>query len=148
VIERIAAEGHTVGWHSMTHLNQWKTSPLRAWRDTTHVPPILTRGSTRAKVYRPPYGKLNLLTGLAFLKLRLSSVHWTLVSGDTYPEVPDVDDVVKALDHAGGGIILMHDMKRSGPDAEERNRFVLGLTRSILELRRQRGWKLVSATDV
>ena len=148
VIERIAAEGHTVGWHSMTHRHQWKTSPFRAWQDTANVPPILTSGSTRAKVYRPPYGKLNLLTVLAFLKLRFSSVHWTLVSGDTYPEVPDVDDVVKTLDNAGGGVILMHDMKRSSPDAEERNRFVLGLTRAILELRRRRGWKLVSATDV
>jgi peptidoglycan/xylan/chitin deacetylase (PgdA/CDA1 family) len=148
VVQRIAAEGHTVGWHSKTHLNQWKVNPVRAWRDSIRLPEILKAGPTSAAVYRPPYGKMNLLTVLAVRLLKLPISAWTRPSGDTYTPLPSTASVVTAIDEAGGGVVLMHDMTRSGPGGEERDRFVLDLTRALLELSRDRGWKLVSAIDV
>ena len=44
VVQRIATEGHTVGWHSRAHLNQWKVNPVRAWRDSIRLPGILKAG--------------------------------------------------------------------------------------------------------
>ena len=147
VVRRIAAEGHTVGWHSSTHLNQWKVNPLRGWRDSIRLPDILRDGPTKASVYRPPYGKMNVFTVLAMRLLKLPISTWTRPSGDTYTPLPTVKTVVNLIDDAGGGVVLMHDMTRNDPDARERDQFVLELTRALLMLSRDRGWTLVSAID-
>ena len=147
VVRRIAAEGHTVGWHSSTHLNQWKVNPLRGWQDSVRLPDILRDGPTKASVYRPPYEKMNVFTALAMRLLKLPISTWTRPSGDTYTPLPTVKTVVNLIDDAGGGVVLMHDMTRNDPDARERDQFVLELTRALLMLSRDRGWTLVSAID-
>ena len=73
-----------MGWHSKTHLNQWKVNRDSGPGETTILAShqiLKSRFHTIATVYRPPYGKMNLLTVLAFAKLRLKIPisTWTLV---------------------------------------------------------------------
>ena len=147
VVRRIAAEGHTVGWHSSTHLNQWGVNPLRGWRDSIRLPDVLREGPAEVRIYRPPYGKMNILTVAAIRRLRLPISTWTRPSGDTYTRLPTIDSVVASVDEAGGGVILMHDVTRLGDDAKTRDRFVLDLTRALLVRGRERHWDVVSAID-
>ena len=144
VVQRIAAEGHTVGWHSKTHLNQWKVNPIRAWRDSIRLPEILKAGPTIATVYRPPYGKMNLLTVLATRLLKIPISTWTLPSGDTYTPLPTTASVVAEIDEFGGGVVLMHDMDRNDP---ARPIFVLETTRQLIQLARQEGWDFIHTPE-
>jgi hypothetical protein len=90
---------------------------------------------------------MNVFTVLAMRSLKLPISTWTRPSGDTYTPLPSVAHVVNLINDAGGGVVLMHDMTRSGLEAEERDQFVLDLTRALLMLSRDRGWSLVSAID-
>lgn len=147
LIRRIAAAGHEIGWHSRAHLNQWKCWPHRAWRDTNSIPELLRPSRSERLTYRPPYGKLNLLSVLAARLQGFGISTWTLASGDTYPVLPSIRTVVDRVDAAGGGVVLMHDMARSSPDAEERELFVANLTIALIDLARQRDWQLVPVPE-
>ena len=147
VIGRIVAAGHEVGWHSLAHLNQWRASPSAAWRDTSSIPAILENLDPVASIYRPPYGKLNLLSVLAARRRRLRISTWTRPSGDTDPTIPDVQEIVDQVDADGGGVVLMHDNKRTNPDGDARDHFVAQLTAALLDLAQRRGWTLVPVPE-
>ncbi len=142
VLSRIASSGHEIAWHSKTHLNQWRSFPIACWRDTSQIPSVLYSADFSLSTYRPPYGKLNLLSILAARLQGLQISTWTVVSGDTYPELPSVEDVVERVDAQGGGVILMHDHERFGPLRDEREHFVNALTVALLDLARDRGWQI------
>ncbi|MCP4069634.1 MAG: hypothetical protein GY741_15285 [Phycisphaeraceae bacterium] len=99
--------------------------------------------------YRPPFGKLNLLSVLAARLRGLKISTWTLPSGDSYSTVPLVEDVVGRVEAQGGGVILMHDNERkaSDPKAADRDRFVTSLTIALLDLARDRGWEVVPVPE-
>ena len=149
VVKRIAAAGHEIGWHSQTHLNQWKCSPFRAWRDTASIPDVLHPLRPHDMTYRPPFGKLNLLSVLAAQLRGFTISTWTLPSGDTYSTVPSVEDVVGRVEAQGGGVILMHDFERdaSDPRSADRDQFVTNLTIALLDLARDRDWKVVPVPE-
>ena len=147
VVERIVAEGHAVGWHSKTHRNQWKCWPLTAWRDTTRIPGLLRSGRTKATIYRPPYGKINLASAIAARWRGLPISTWTLDSGDTHPSIPSVRNVVRRIDADGGGVVLMHDNERTVTDGEARDQFVIELTEALIDLARRRAWKLIPVPE-
>ena len=90
-----------MGWHSKTHLNQWKVNPIRAWRDSIRLPEILKAGPTIATVYRPPYGKMNLLTVLATRLLKIPISTWTLPSAIPTPRFSTTASVVAEIDEFG-----------------------------------------------
>jgi peptidoglycan/xylan/chitin deacetylase (PgdA/CDA1 family) len=139
--QRIAAEGHTIGWHSHRHRNQWKSNPVQAVVDVWRPPTILRSGETSVRVFRPPYGKMNLGTVLACLAGRLPIITWTHASGDTFATLPEVPDVVETVRTAGGGVVLMHDMDR---DDASRAPWVLGLTEALLQLAHEKNWRIVA----
>ena len=142
IVERIAADGHTICWHSRTHRNQWKTDPIRGIVDLWNPPPILLQEPTIAHDFRPPYGKITLGTLLVCWLRKWRIITWTHPSGDTDHRIPDADEFVDSIDRAGGGVVLMHDMDRDDP---ERARFVLRVTTGLLDLAERRHWKLISS---
>ena len=144
IVERLAADGHTICWHSRTHRNQWKTDPIRGILDLWNPPRILRREPTTAHDFRPPYGKMTLGTLLVCRLRNWRIITWTHPSGDTHEQLPDVDDFIDSIDRAGGGVVLMHDMDRDDP---ERARFVLRTTTGLLDLAERRDWKLVSSPE-
>lgn len=145
LVARIAAEGHTIGWHSQTHRNQWKTDPIRGIADVWRPRGPLAEQPTRPTVFRPPYGKMTLGTVLAAKVRGLPILTWTHVSGDTHEELPDPATIVAKIERDGGGVVLMHDMER--PDSARSN-FVLDLTGRLIETAESRGWAITTPTAV
>jgi len=127
LVDRIATEGHEIGCHTYHHRHPWLAGPLRARADVDQGFRSLDRWVAADGLFRPPHGKLDLLTWLATLRRRAKLAWWTFDTGDTWLNLPAVDEVVEGVASADGGVILMHDADRG----EERSRFVVDLTRRL-----------------
>ncbi len=138
IVRRIHAEGHEIGSHSYDHLHAWKVAPWRAVADIRRGRKAIddALGVERGEYpFRPPYGKLNLVTWVYLLVTRTPIVYWTIDSGDTWSEAAsDHGRTGRLCRTRGGGVILIHDFDRK---AGERHRFVLGALRSSLNVARE-----------
>lgn len=111
LIARMLKEGHEIGEHSYCHLSALRCSPWRIARDlwkgafaldTVGVP-------SRDRLFRPPYGKLNLGSLAYLLRTRRGTAFWTIdpqdfmsVAGDSVAE-----SVMKNI--TKGAVVLLHD---------------------------------------
>lgn len=135
VLDEVAAAGHEIGCHSDQHVRAWSSAPPRSTLDARAGYRALARWTPPDGLYRPPAGKLDLLTW-AWLRLRGARLAWwTLDGGDTWSERPTPESVVERVLDAGGGVVLLHDF--DGRPA--RSEFVLETTRALLEAARREG---------
>jgi len=144
ILPRMQRAGHDLASHSQNHLNGWKVTPWRSLSDVLQGFSTLKRTNIDFTLFRPPYGKINLLTWLAATRHRIHLGWWTIVSGDTCANLPDVGSIVAMAERDGGGVVLMHDFDRS----EERFFFVLDLTARLLDLAKSRGWKVMTQREL
>lgn len=131
LVRRIRAQGHEIGSHSYDHLNGWKVAPWRSLSDIRRGLRTLddTLGVRAGRYpFRPPYGKLNLLTLLYLRARRIPIVYWTIEAGDTWSPRPAQSPAVRLSRAAGGGVVLLHDFDR---DTEEVHGYVLATLRSL-----------------
>jgi peptidoglycan/xylan/chitin deacetylase (PgdA/CDA1 family) len=134
VADRIIEAGHEVGCHSDQHLNAWKVVPWRAVADINAGYDSLSRWLAPDAMFRPPYGKITLSTYRSIWSRRAPLGWWTIDSGDTRMACPNPNTIVKTVEEANGGVVLMHDLARS----PEREDFVCELTSLLLDLAKKR----------
>jgi peptidoglycan/xylan/chitin deacetylase (PgdA/CDA1 family) len=133
-IQRMAAEGHSVGNHTYSHLSGWRSSLRKYLDDVAHCDQMLPRSTDgRLPMFRPPYGQLGLVQGLR-LALSRRIVMWDLNSMD-YRGAPTPAEIAQRVCQFArpGSIVLMHDSVDVG------RRTVEALPR-ILETLGQRGF--------
>lgn len=115
LIARIAAQGHELGEHGYGHLNAWKADPIRyaldLWRGKRWIGPAPACGVAAARVslFRPPFGKLNLITLLYLCLGRRRLAFWDADPKDFNGRSPAevAQDVIMSLDP--GCVVLLHD---------------------------------------
>ena len=110
LFQEIKDKGHSIGNHSYSHLNGWKTKRKDYYEDIQKANLILD-----SKFYRPPYGKITFLQWI-FLRRKFRIIFWTNLSRD-YDLSKSVDYVfkrVKKASHAGA-VIVFHDSEKSWP---------------------------------
>lgn len=129
LLDRIVAEGHELGCHAHTHRNAWKTWPWAGVADIAAGYRALAPWIGADAIFRPPHGKLTLLTWWEIHRRSAPLGWWTIVSGDTLRERRPAEAVAAELRAAGGGVILLHDFDRE----PERDDWVLTATRALLE---------------
>jgi len=114
-----AARGDVVGCHGYAHVHHWKTLPWAGVQDIRKGWARLgeVTGADCSRVpFRPPYGKLNLISLIYLLVHRTPIAIWTLDSGDTAPTLEQTpQQVVDRIREDGGGIVLLHDYDREDP---------------------------------
>jgi peptidoglycan-N-acetylglucosamine deacetylase len=142
--DRVLADGHAIGCHSNHHLNAWKTLPWRSIADIDAGYKSLSRWIQPDGMFRPPYGKMTLPTYWSIYRRKAPVWWWTIDSGDTSEVLPQLSGVADRLRREGGGIVLMHDLDRT----EERNRYVLELTASLLDVARDEGLKVATLGEL
>lgn len=148
LLDQIAAAGHEIGSHSQSHLNAWKTFPLRAARDAEESYRSLARWVAHDGVFRAPYGKTTLDLWWNARRSGRDLAWWTDVSGDTFTPIPQHDRLLNRVRERGGGVVLLHDFDRRTADAAARADYVVSLTAALLTLAAAEGWTVATMSEL
>ena len=111
VYAQVLEKGHSVGNHTYSHLNGWKTEDKEYLHDIR-----LAKQYIDSELFRPPYGRI---TNFQRLQLplpayRLKNVMWSVLSGDFDPKVTNEKCVANVTLHAkAGSIIVFHDSEKA-----------------------------------
>lgn len=148
IVRQIAEQGHDICSHGYDHLHGLKTSPLRVLSDIkrgwTAIDAAL--GTMRKKYpFRPPNGKLNIICLLYLLIRKVPIVYWSVDSGDTWREVPDIPRVAQLAERAGGAVSLAHDFDRKN---ENRSRYVLGSVKAALAVAADKNMRVMTVSEL
>lgn len=138
IVGRIIDEGHEVGCHGDRHLNAWRTWPWRAAVDLNDGYRSLDRWIPPDGLFRPPFGKMTLLTWAMIRRRGAPIGWWTVPGGDAMEELPSPTMATELVGEAGGGIVLFHDFDRQ-PDRAE---FTLAATETLLAAAARHGWSV------
>jgi len=110
LILRIISEGHSIGNHTLSHLNGWKTNKIKYinnWKACNDVLFSITNNSV--KYFRPPYGKINIVSIPYILKTQ-KIIMWDVLSMDFKNEMTTencYNSIIK--NQKTGSIIVLHD---------------------------------------
>ena len=110
----IADAGHLIGSHTHDHdllTTDTHTKVLEQIDDG--IASIERAIGRRPDLFRPPYGQLDSFGEQAIAERHLGLVLWNVEAGDM--QEPDENTtyahLVEQLDYAGGGLVLLHDVK-------------------------------------
>lgn len=108
LISRIKTEGHSIGNHTMNHVNGWNTNIDTYLKEVREANEILS-----TKLFRPPYGKMKPQQYNA-LKKEYKIIMWSFLTYDFLPQL-DMDVVFEKYvkSHKSGDIIVLHDNIKS-----------------------------------
>lgn len=148
VINMVMQAGHEVGCHGFKHINYWKVSPRKALNDITRGYQSLSFFIKKEAIFRPPYGKLTLITWLALKRHKRPIGWWTHVSGDTCMPLRPIDNVLKDLEKKNGGVVLLHDFDRSPKSHPACEEFVINSTKKLIQLANQKQWRVKKLSEV
>lgn len=157
IVKEIVERGHQIGSHGYDHLNHWKVSPIRAIKDIRcgwqAIDDVL---GVKGGIYpfRPPFGKLNLLSLLYLLLLRVPIFYWTRDLGDTWQFDAWLLDKSKSKTaplspvtpvDTTGDVILAHDFDRCDMSVDP---FILGSVKSTLALAQSKQLRVLTASEL
>tara|TARA_B100000900_G_scaffold98484_1_gene81431 strand:- start:11259 stop:11864 length:606 start_codon:yes stop_codon:yes gene_type:complete len=106
--EKIKTDGHTVGNHTNSHLNGWKTSTKKYIQDIEKCQKLMANN----KLFRPPYGKITSRQ-IFKLKKKYKLILWDILSYD-FKEKNSYNLKRNVLDNiSDGSIIVFHNNLKS-----------------------------------
>jgi peptidoglycan/xylan/chitin deacetylase (PgdA/CDA1 family) len=113
IYQRILAEGHSVGNHTHSHLNGWKTGALLYVKDVAEAAKCID-----SDLFRPPYGKIKkkqaegLTTALKVRKAKI--VMWDVLSADFDKTISPEQCLKNVVENAStGSIVVFHDSEKA-----------------------------------
>lgn len=149
IISQIAQQGHQIGLHGYDHLHHWKVSPIRAIKDIKRGWEVIdvVLGKNHGKyLYRPPHGKLNIVSLLYLLLLRVPIFYWTLDLGDTWSLNKQKNKRFSFTSaKLVGDVTLAHDFDRSDVSV---NSYVLEAVKSTLALAKKNQLRVLTASEL
>ena len=148
IVRQIAEQGHEICSHGYDHLHYWKVSPVRAIRDIKRGWQAIDSALVLKKQkypFRPPYGKLNIVSLLYLLFCRMPIVYWSVDLGDTWFETIDPARIAHLAKEAGGAVILAHDFDRSDDSVDL---IVLESVRSVLAMAKAESMRVLTVSEL
>jgi peptidoglycan/xylan/chitin deacetylase (PgdA/CDA1 family) len=145
VVRAIAAAGHEVGNHTWRHRNAWLLPPVLAAREITEGARILGEILGRPpRLYRPPWGIVNVAALATARRLGLVTVLWSVQHEGLRPRSPaaQLRHVMDRLHD--GAIVDLHDAPGL-PGAPER---LLAMMPALLDVLHTRGYTPVPAGEL
>ncbi len=116
-IARTAAEqGHTVGSHTLHHRALTDLPNAKAEAEIDGGIDAVFRATGKAPtLFRPPYGELNPFAEAHLRARGQQLVMWSIAAGSEQGlgDGASLAGIEEQLEFAGGGIVLLHDMRRS-----------------------------------
>ena len=148
IIRQITQRGHEIGSHGFDHLNYLKVSPWRAIKDIKKgwVTIDSSLGNKLGKYpFRPPYGKLNIVTLIYLLLKKVPIIYWTYDSGDSWKIRPSSDRTAKLIENSPGAVILNHDFEHWD---RETDLWILESVRLTLENAKEKNMNIVTISKL
>jgi chitooligosaccharide deacetylase len=117
LVRRIAAEGHTVGSHTMTHPDLSALDPLAAIGNIRAGRRAVEQAlGAPVPRFRAPFGRLGVSGRIALAVLRMEHQHWDLDPEDWAPEA-EAEALAAKLRHLGPDVVvLLHDGSEAPAD--------------------------------
>lgn len=113
ISEQIKAAGHTIGNHTMNHVNGWKTNDELYLREMIETDALIT-----SQYFRPPYGRIRrsqvkLLRGQ---RPGMKVIMWNILSGDFNTDIDGPKCAANVIRYIRpGSIIVFHDSAKAFP---------------------------------
>ena len=149
IVRQIAEQGYEICSHGYDHLHYWKVSPIRTIRDIKQGWDAIDAalGSKRGKYpFRPPNGKLNLVSLLYLWAKKVPIIYWTVDSADTWlVGKRNPHRCALMVKTAGGGITLAHDFDRL---TNETDHYVLESLRLSLAAAKESGMQICTVSQL
>lgn len=148
IVRQIFDQGHEICSHGYDHLDYLKISPMRTIKDIKQGWQAIDAALdiNRSKyTFRPPRGKLNIVSLLYLLFCRVPIVYWSVDLGDTWMETIDPARIAHLAKEAGGAVSLAHDFDRSDDTADS---LILESVRSALTMARQTGMQVLTCSQL
>jgi peptidoglycan/xylan/chitin deacetylase (PgdA/CDA1 family) len=118
--ELVREAGHLVGNHTHDHARLTALSRADALAQINDGSESIERAvGLRPCVFRPPFGQLDAYTEGIVRDENLTVVLWNIEVDDLHNDDADVmaDSLETQIDFAGGGIVLLHDIRFTTADA-------------------------------
>ncbi len=111
--QKVQEAGHTIGHHSYTHVNGWKTDRVAYIEDVHRAAKVI-----KSRLFRPPYGRISPRKAKALSK-HYKIIMWTVLSGD-FDQNIDSDQCTKNVLSTlkPGDIVVFHDSEKAWPRLE------------------------------
>ena len=111
VYQRILAEGHAVGNHTYRHLHGRKNADEDYLEDVSAAARCMD-----TRLFRPPYGRLRAAQQKGVEGMGMTTVMWTVLSGDYDVAMKKEDCAARILQQVcAGDIFLFHDSEKAAP---------------------------------
>ncbi len=140
IVQRIEAEGHTIGCHSFYHKNSFplqSASRMSEEIDNTNTMVYRITGKT-PHYFRPPFGVTNPNVKKALKRTNMQSIGWNLRSLDTQTKEPE--KLIKKLKRKSrsGQIVLLHDTQQ----------VTVSVLKKYIDFLKKQGYQMVSLQQV
>lgn len=115
--QQILAAGHSVGNHTFSHLDGWRTPDAQYLRDISKAAEFID-----SRLFRPPYGRITRfqIKTLSGHHLQMRPVMWHILSGDFDPSIESDQCYLNVVRNTGNGsIIVFHDSEKAFPRLKE-----------------------------
>ncbi|MCQ2445192.1 MAG: polysaccharide deacetylase family protein, partial [Mailhella sp.] len=109
LFERMVAEGHEIGNHTITHRNLAKSSPDVIRHQLKRVQEIVESQGAKSVYLRPPYGAVNQRVHDIAAELGLPVILWSVDSLD-WKRPPTFANLRSDREHHNRGVLLFHDI--------------------------------------
>lgn len=145
IVQRILQEGHCIASHSFSHLHAWKQWPWKVLADIRKgyqsIETCLHHQTNRYP-FRPPFGKMNLLSYLYIKILNYSIYYWSIDSQDTWTVGSrNPEYAAGQIFKRGGGIVLFHDFDRT---TSSNDSFVLQSLNGVIQTAQRMNLRFVA----
>lgn len=109
IFQKIIQEGHSIGNHTYSHLNGWKTSNSIYFDNIEKFNQLYP-----TNLFRPPYGKLRFSQYKHLIEKQYKVIFWSVITYDYHSKMT-YKKCFKLLKNNtfGGQIILFHDNIKS-----------------------------------
>jgi peptidoglycan-N-acetylglucosamine deacetylase len=109
IFDKILANGHSVGNHTMSHPNGWKTDYEAYMKNIADCQVLLPK----QKYFRPPYGRITQKQAKAVLQSQQIAM-WSVLSGDFSKDISPEKCLKKTTQYSKpGSIVLFHDSQKA-----------------------------------
>lgn len=132
LVERILAEGHSLGNHTYSHPNPWFTGEEEARQEVLKTSDLIEQiTGARPRWFRPPYGRLRFAMRQQASRDNMITVLWSrsIIDWGWMGNARSIRKRMQCIE--GGDIVLMHDGQRDHNRPDNLLRLLPGLLASL-----------------